>query len=86
MLFDIHNPKNLEFLINAAQILHIKYIILFYLFLIMALIYLGKSIKFDDKIKLLIYCTLFIGIGALINGVAVIAVTNLNKQNCDLTP
>jgi hypothetical protein len=76
MIFNYRNPNNLELLVDVAQTLHVAYVILFFIFLATSL---NKklSAKLGNKSSLLPQLILFVGIGAIINGVAVTAIANL---------
>jgi hypothetical protein len=80
MLFDYYNPKNIDILIESAQILHLSYIILFIIWLICGFIYLCyRNTVQSQYILFLSGIILLTGIGCIINATAVIVIKNLTK-------
>ena len=79
MIFDYNNPNNLAMLVDVAQLLHVLYVVLFATFMF----HLSKNYKkitsVDKKITVCAFVVLFVGLGAIMNGVAVSAVSLLNR-------
>ena len=79
MIFNYNNPNNIELLIDAAQILHIIYVILVITFVINSFIDYSKQPTRDKILKTLPCVTLFVGLGVIMNGTAVIAISNIKS-------
>ena len=79
MLFDYQNPKNKDFLINAAQFTHVVFIILAILFVIH---FIMKFYSLNSLQRLYIHgcLVLIVGVGCLINAFAVNDIVDLNRN------
>jgi len=79
MLFDYRNPNNKAFLINAAQITHVVFIILAILFII-HLVMKFNSLNSLQRLYIHGCFVLIVGVGCLINALAVNDVIDLNMK------